>query len=107
MTNLPAGADTSVVAEKYRAVADYEPQHHDEIKLIQGNNIIILHSYDDGWVLGQNETTNAIGLLPRNFLVLIGSDADSGKKKETPYAVKRTSSFMHASFGKMSLAEPS
>ncbi|KAJ3042712.1 hypothetical protein HDV00_006769 [Rhizophlyctis rosea] len=106
MTNLPANADTAVVAEKYRAVADYEPQHHDEIKLTLGNQVIILHAYDDGWVLGQNETTNAIGLLPRNFLALMGSE-DASKKKETPYAVKRTSSFMHTSVGKMSLAQPS
>lgn len=48
MTNLPANADTAIVAEKYRAVADYEPQHHDEIKLTTGNQIIVLHSYDDG-----------------------------------------------------------
>lgn len=55
--------------QQYRAIASYEPVHGDEIKLTQGDIVIILHSYDDGWVLAKNNKTLAVGLLPRNFLV--------------------------------------
>ena len=34
--------------------------------------IIILHEYNDGWVLARNESANGVvGLLPKNFLVPI------------------------------------
>lgn len=33
---------------RFVAVAGYDPQHHDEIKLTAGDNVVILHEYDDG-----------------------------------------------------------
>ncbi|RKO83823.1 hypothetical protein BDK51DRAFT_32394, partial [Blyttiomyces helicus] len=56
---------------KYRAVAHYEPAHDDEIKLEANDSVVILHAYDDGWVLGRNESSSAIGLLPKNFLARV------------------------------------
>ncbi|KAJ3279217.1 hypothetical protein HK104_001650, partial [Borealophlyctis nickersoniae] len=96
--------------EKYRVIAHYDPQHHDEIGLTIGDLVLILHEYDDGWVLGQNETSNSIGLLPRNFLELLSTSKQSESPTSptssitaTPDALKRTSSFMHSSMGKMNI----
>ncbi|RKO95290.1 hypothetical protein CAUPRSCDRAFT_13000 [Caulochytrium protostelioides] len=64
----PASAPASARDGKYIVIAPYVPAHSDEIKLAVGDQIVILHMYDDGWVLGRNDTTSAIGLLPHNFL---------------------------------------
>ncbi|KAJ3207040.1 hypothetical protein HDU67_007795 [Dinochytrium kinnereticum] len=55
-------------SEKYSAIASYKPANPDEIRLSLGEVVSIIQSYDDGWVLGKNEMTMEIGLLPRNFL---------------------------------------
>ncbi|KAI8851171.1 hypothetical protein BC829DRAFT_387499 [Chytridium lagenaria] len=49
-------------------ICDYTAQNSDEANLKIGDRVSILYSYEDGWVLGTNETTGAVGLLPRNFL---------------------------------------
>lgn len=67
--------------QNFRAIAAYAPAHADEIKLSPGDQVVILHAYDDGWVLGRNVTSNSVGLLPRNFLMteesLKGTDLNS------------------------------
>jgi hypothetical protein len=34
--------------EKFKVIAPYQPVHGDEIKLVIGDRIIVLHTYDDG-----------------------------------------------------------
>ncbi|KAJ1568379.1 hypothetical protein HK405_002564 [Cladochytrium tenue] len=54
--------------ERLVGISEYVPTQQDEIKLAVGNVVTVLFSYEDGWVLARNETTGAVGLLPRNFL---------------------------------------
>ncbi|KAJ3182503.1 hypothetical protein HDU85_002601 [Gaertneriomyces sp. JEL0708] len=60
-------ADT-VAGRLYRALALYEPVYSDEIRLSVNDTVLIVQSFDDGWVMGHNQVTNAKGLLPFNFL---------------------------------------
>ncbi|KAJ3087075.1 hypothetical protein HDU96_004629, partial [Phlyctochytrium bullatum] len=60
----PAGGAT----ERFVGVCEYIPTQSDEIKLSPGDFVSILFTYEDGWVLGRNESSGAVGLLPRNFL---------------------------------------
>ncbi|KAI8823583.1 Septin-domain-containing protein [Fimicolochytrium jonesii] len=79
-----------VVGQRYKATAAYAPVHSDEVRLALGHVITVLHSYDDGWVLGKNETTMGTGLLPGNFLASL--DAPDVLKAEQKVADKRKSS---------------
>ncbi|KAJ3086071.1 hypothetical protein HK102_013545 [Quaeritorhiza haematococci] len=73
---------------QYRAIATYVPVHGDEIRLSPGDRVVVLHSYDDGWVLGRNESINAVGLLPANFLV----PEENGKESQLSSSFKSQSS---------------
>ncbi|KND04429.1 uncharacterized protein SPPG_00158 [Spizellomyces punctatus DAOM BR117] len=53
---------------QYRAIASYDPVYTDEIQLTVGDRVAVVQSYDDGWILAYNQTTNARGLVPFNFL---------------------------------------
>ncbi|KAJ3020827.1 hypothetical protein HKX48_000127 [Thoreauomyces humboldtii] len=87
-------SDTKIViGQRYKASASYQPNHGDEIRLVAGQIVSALHSYDDGWVLGKNEITQETGLLPGNFLVPIDApDANSLQRAEKKVADKRKSS---------------
>lgn len=76
----------TTTAQKYRAIAQYDPVYADEIKLDVGDLVDIVQSYDDGWVLGHNEVTNLRGLLPFNFLAPI-QEPIAKDAKPTPAAV--------------------
>ncbi|TPX65769.1 hypothetical protein SpCBS45565_g04963 [Spizellomyces sp. 'palustris'] len=52
----------------YRAIASYDPVYTDETQLTVGDRVVVVQSYDDGWILAHNQTTNARGLVPFNFL---------------------------------------
>jgi hypothetical protein len=78
------------VEKDYVAAASYDPQHADEIAIHEGEQVFILHEYDDGedkhfwnakpcpiltltspnsgWVLARNENSKQVGLVPKNFL---------------------------------------
>ncbi|KND00582.1 uncharacterized protein SPPG_03706 [Spizellomyces punctatus DAOM BR117] len=56
------------IEERFVAYAGYVPVHGDELQLTAGDRVILLHAYDDGWILAKNEQTGAVGLAPRNFL---------------------------------------
>ncbi|KAJ3159134.1 hypothetical protein HDU86_002036 [Geranomyces michiganensis] len=58
---VPA-AGRMVVAEAY------DRQMPDEITLIVGDVIVILQQFDDGWAVGRNESTGAVGALPLSCL---------------------------------------
>ncbi|KAJ3015956.1 hypothetical protein HKX48_004295 [Thoreauomyces humboldtii] len=54
--------------ETFVAFAAYVPVHADELALAIGDMVELMHSYDDGWILGKNTRTSAVGLAPCNFL---------------------------------------
>ncbi|KAI8801369.1 Septin-domain-containing protein [Cladochytrium replicatum] len=51
------------------SVAQYVPEHSDEIGLSVGDPVHVLQVYEDDWVTGYNKNTKMTGLLPGNFLV--------------------------------------
>ncbi|KAI8919171.1 Septin-domain-containing protein [Powellomyces hirtus] len=84
-----------IIGQRYKASASYIPNHGDEIRLVTGQVVSVLHSYDDGWVLGKNESTNETGLLPGNFLAPMDApEPQHAQKVERKVADKRKSS-MH------------
>ncbi|KAI8591691.1 Septin-domain-containing protein [Geranomyces variabilis] len=66
--NGPLPADGAAAPQQFIAFAQYTPVHADEIALNVGDVISLVHSYDDGWILGKNLNTIAVGLAPCNFL---------------------------------------
>lgn len=74
---------------EFRAIADYLPVHGDEIALTRGDIIVILHSYDDGWCLSRNTTTQSVGLIPRNFI-----DSENVSPSVSVVADRRVSSMV-------------
>lgn len=42
---------------KYRVAAEYEPAHEDEIALVVGDIVYVLHAYDDGKLLSPGALT--------------------------------------------------
>ncbi|KAJ3176397.1 hypothetical protein HDU87_005266 [Geranomyces variabilis] len=83
-----------VIGQKYKASAGYVPSHGDEISLVAGQTIAILFVYDDGWVLGKNESSGETGLLPGNFLAPIGAPESTAQRTVEKIADKRKSSMM-------------
>ncbi|KAJ3182004.1 hypothetical protein HDU87_000342 [Geranomyces variabilis] len=67
-TNAPMPVDGAAAPQQFIAFAQYTPVHADEIALNVGDVISLVHSYDDGWILGKNLNTIAVGLAPCNFL---------------------------------------
>ncbi|KAJ3190564.1 hypothetical protein HK101_008600 [Irineochytrium annulatum] len=67
MAATPTSAEIDSL-DRYSVIANYAPANPDEIKMSIGQLITIVQSYDDGWVMGRNEHSKQIGLLPRNFL---------------------------------------
>ncbi|KAJ3028234.1 hypothetical protein HDV00_010543, partial [Rhizophlyctis rosea] len=68
--------------------AGYDPVQPDEMKLAVGDVVVVLHSYDDGWIYGRNLSTSAMGLVPRNFL-----------KSEGPGPASTTPGFINPNAG--------
>ncbi|KAJ3141265.1 hypothetical protein HDU90_007292 [Geranomyces variabilis] len=83
-----------VIGVKYKASAGYVPSHGDEIGLVAGQIIAILFVYDDGWVLGKNESSGETGLLPGNFLAPIDAPEPTAQRMVEKVADKRKSSMM-------------
>ncbi|CAH1758560.1 11704_t:CDS:2 [Entrophospora sp. SA101] len=53
--------------QSYTTVATYTPNMSDELNIQLGDKVTILAEYDDGWVLGVNETRGGIkGVFPKN-----------------------------------------
>ena len=48
---------------------NYDPKEHDELKLIKGEQIIVLEetTENDGWSLGQNQD-GVKGIYPSNYV---------------------------------------
>ncbi|KAH6568785.1 hypothetical protein BASA50_003065 [Batrachochytrium salamandrivorans] len=66
----------------YRATADYLPKSSNEIQVSLGDLLIITRSFKDDWILGKNESTQAVGLFPATCL---GAEWDVGSKTDSLY----------------------
>ena len=55
---------------------NYDPKEHDELKLIKGEQIIVLEetTENDGWSLGQNQD-GVKGIYPSNYVSVQSDEA--------------------------------
>ncbi|KAJ3149470.1 hypothetical protein HDU89_003834 [Geranomyces variabilis] len=68
-TGYAAGPAPAAERHAPMVVAEaYDRQMPDEITLIVGDVVIILEAFDDGWAVGRNESTGAVGALPMSCL---------------------------------------
>ena len=49
---------------RYIVVSDYEPSANDELKLRQGDTVVLDLLFSDGWAKGKNENSAMEGILP-------------------------------------------
>lgn len=54
--------------ERYRAMFSYEPVNEDELRLEEGDEVIVLEKCDDGWFVGTSARTNLFGTFPGNYV---------------------------------------
>ena len=53
---------------RYRAMFSYEPVNEDELRLEEGDEVIVLEKCDDGWFVGTSAHTNLFGTFPGNYV---------------------------------------
>ena len=53
---------------RYRAMFSYEPVNEDELRLEEGDEVIVLEKCDDGWFVGTSARTNLFGTFPGNYV---------------------------------------
>lgn len=46
----------------------YEPVNEDELRLEEGEEVIVLEKCDDGWFVGTSARTNMFGTFPGNYV---------------------------------------
>jgi len=54
--------------ERFRAMYSYEPVNEDELRLEEGDEVIVLEKCDDGWYVGTSARTNLFGTFPGNYV---------------------------------------
>ncbi|KAJ7361866.1 Sorbin and SH3 domain-containing protein 1 [Desmophyllum pertusum] len=54
--------------ERYRALFSYEPINEDELRLEEGDEVIVLEKCDDGWFVGTSARTHSFGTFPGNYV---------------------------------------
>jgi len=52
----------------YYAISQFTPRQPDELAIEQGDEVIIVQTFDDGWAFGRNSRTRMVGVLPMTFL---------------------------------------
>ena len=57
---------------KVRAIYSYTAAESDEISFIEGDILDQCEHIDAGWMLGRNPKTGQQGLLPSNYVEIIG-----------------------------------
>ncbi|KAJ1508123.1 hypothetical protein HMI54_010986 [Coelomomyces lativittatus] len=55
-------------APAYYAIREYIPKMEDELALEEGDVILVIEEFDDGWVKAMNERTGSQGVCPLTFL---------------------------------------
>lgn len=58
-------------ARLYRARYPYKPRQKDELELVPGDVLMVVHQCDDGWFIGTSYSTKEMGTFPGNFVELI------------------------------------
>jgi hypothetical protein len=53
---------------QYFAISSFTPRQPDELAIEQGDEVIIVQTFDDGWAFGRNSRTRMVGVLPMTFL---------------------------------------
>jgi len=53
---------------QYFAISSFTPRQPDELAIEQGDEVIIVQTFDDGWAFGRNSRTKMVGVLPMTFL---------------------------------------
>ena len=54
---------------RYYAISSFTPRQPDELAIEQGDEVIIVQTFDDGWAFGRNSRTRMVGVLPMTFLM--------------------------------------
>lgn len=54
--------------ERYRALYSYEPMNEDELRLEEGDEVLVLEKCDDGWFVGTSSRTHSFGTFPGNYV---------------------------------------
>lgn len=54
--------------ERYRALYNYEPINEDELRLEEGDEVLVLEKCDDGWFVGTSSRTHSFGTFPGNYV---------------------------------------
>ena len=60
------------VSFRYRALFSYEPVNEDELRLEEGDEVIVLEKCDDGWFVGTSPRTHSFGTFPGNYVERVG-----------------------------------
>lgn len=53
---------------RYRALYSYEPMNEDELRLEEGDEVLVLEKCDDGWFVGTSSRTHSFGTFPGNYV---------------------------------------
>ena len=81
--------------EIYRAIYSYSPTHEDEIDLVAGSNIEVIHKYPSGWWHGRR--LGKEGIFPSNFVTGPIVDAtiprSSSIVEDSPVVLRRSSNY--------------
>lgn len=54
-----------------RAKFAYKPRQKDELELVVGDILMVVHECDDGWFIGSSYSTKEMGTFPGNFVEVI------------------------------------
>ncbi|KAJ3104352.1 hypothetical protein HDU97_009325 [Phlyctochytrium planicorne] len=83
---LPTPADLAMGMEDgvvpYTVLYDFYPSGENEIQLTAGQNVKISDSFADGWGVGQNLATGAVGFMPMQFLnpdLVVGNGSNNAE----------------------------
>ena len=59
---------TVFLSFRYRALFSYEPINEDELRLEEGDEVLVLEKCDDGWFVGTSARTHSFGTFPGNYV---------------------------------------
>jgi len=65
------GALTRRLPRMCRARFAYKPRQKDELELVVGDILVVVHECDDGWLIGSSYGTRQMGTFPGNFVEFI------------------------------------
>lgn len=63
-----SATETSQLPRLCRAKYAYKARQKDELELVVGDILMVVHECDDGWFIGSSYTTKEMGTFPGNFV---------------------------------------